>query len=144
MSSVLPSPETPFGERVARRLREEHVVWLTTTGADGTPLPNPVWFFWDDEQQSILIYSLTDAVRLAHLRRTSRVALNFDGNGNGGDIIVITGDARVSPSDPPADEHSAFIEKYRDYIARSFGSPADFAAKYSVALRVTPTKVRGH
>jgi hypothetical protein len=42
MSSVLPDPATPFGERVARRLREEAVIWLTTMGADGTPQPNPV------------------------------------------------------------------------------------------------------
>jgi PPOX class probable F420-dependent enzyme len=144
MTSVLPSPETPFGERVARRLREELIVWLTTTGADGTPQPNPVWYFWDVEHQSMLIYSLSDASRLEHLRRSPRVALNFDGNGQGGDIIVITGDARVSSDDPPADLHPAFSEKYQDFIARSFGTPAAFAAKYSVALRVTPTKVRGH
>jgi PPOX class probable F420-dependent enzyme len=144
MSSVLPSPETPFGERVARRLREERIVWLTTTGTDGTPQPNPVWYFWNEESQSMLIYSLADAARLAHLQHTPRVSLNFDGNGQGGDIIVLTGDARVSPTDPPADEHAGFTEKYRDYIARSFGTPAAFAAKYSVAVRVTPTKVRGH
>jgi PPOX class probable F420-dependent enzyme len=92
----------------------------------------------------MLIYSLTDATRLGHLRRTPRVALNFDGDGKGGDIIVITGDARVSLADPPADQHAAFCQKYQDYIARSFGTPSAFAAKYSVALRVTPTKVRGH
>jgi hypothetical protein len=41
---VLPDPETPFGEKVARRLRTEMVIWFTTVGADGTPQPNPVWF----------------------------------------------------------------------------------------------------
>ncbi len=40
-------PSTPFGARVAQRLREEHLIWLTTVGADGTPQPNPVWFLWD-------------------------------------------------------------------------------------------------
>ena len=47
MSSILPPPETPLGEHVARRLRDELIVWLTTVGADGTPHPNPVWFLWD-------------------------------------------------------------------------------------------------
>ncbi len=144
MDTVLPSPETPFGERVARRLRAEPVIWLTTTGSDGTPQPNPVWFYWDEESQSILIYSLADAARLRHIEQCPRVSLNFDGNGQGGDIIVLTGAARLSPEDPPADQHSAYCEKYRDFIARSFGTPENFAAKYSTALRVTPTRVRGH
>ncbi|MGO8951691.1 MAG: TIGR03667 family PPOX class F420-dependent oxidoreductase [Ktedonobacterales bacterium] len=144
MSAVLPSPETPFGERVARRLREERIVWLTTTSADGTPQPNPVWFFWDEQNQSILIYSLPDAARLAHIERNPRVSLNFDGNGQGGNIIVITGEARLAPAEPPADHHNDYTEKYRDLIAHEFGTPANFAAKYSVALRITPSKVRGH
>ncbi len=141
MTSVLPSPSTPFGERVARRLREERVIWLTTISADGTPQPNPVWFLWDGS--SILIYSLPNAARIANLKRSPRVALNFDGNGKGGDIIVLTGEVRISQDDPPADPLPAYVEKYRDFIARRFGTPEAFAAKYSVALRITPTKVRG-
>jgi PPOX class probable F420-dependent enzyme len=144
MDSVLPSPQTPFGERVARRLRDEPVIWLTTTSADCTPQPNPVWFYWDEESQSILIYSLADAARLGHIDRNPRVSLNFDGNGKGGDIIVLTGAARLSPEDPPADQHSAYTEKYRDFIARSFGTPEKFAAQYSAALRITPSRLRGH
>lgn len=142
MASILPPPSTPFGERVARRLREERLIWLTTVGADGTPQPNPVWFLWDGS--SFLIYSLPDAARLPHIRRNPRVALHLDGNGKGGDIIVVTGEARVSQDDPPADQLPPYVEKYQDFIARGFGTPAAFAAKYSVALRITPTKVRGH
>src|SRR5262245_25255265 len=121
MASVLPSPSTPFGERVERRLREEPVIWMTTVGADGTPQPNPVWFLWDGG--SVLVYSLPDAARLPHIRRNPRVALHFDGNGRGGDIVVLVGDARISQDDPPADHLPVYIEKYRDFIARSFGTP---------------------
>jgi hypothetical protein len=42
MDAVLPDPATPFGARVARRLRDETVIWLTAVAADGTPQPNPV------------------------------------------------------------------------------------------------------
>jgi hypothetical protein len=38
---------TEFGARVARRLREEQVVWLTTVTPAGAPLPRPVGFLWD-------------------------------------------------------------------------------------------------
>src|SRR5262249_17503323 len=91
--NVLPDPSTPYGERVRRHLREEIVVWLTTTAADGTPQPNPVWFLWDDE--SVLVYNRADAHRLVHVRTRSGVALHFDGNGTGGDIVVLTGRAEL-------------------------------------------------
>jgi PPOX class probable F420-dependent enzyme len=135
-------PSTPFGERVERRLRDEHLIWLTTVGADGTPQPNPVWFLWDGE--TIVVYSLPDAARILHIERNARVSLNLDGNGQGGDIIVITGEARISPEDPPADQNAAYVEKYKDFITRSFQTPANFAAKYSLPIRITSDKVRGH
>jgi PPOX class probable F420-dependent enzyme len=141
-ASIMPPPSTPFGERVARRLRDDHLIWLTTVGADGTPQPNPVWFLWDGE--TFLMYSLPDAARLAHIKRNHRVSLNLDGNGQGGDIIVIAGDALISPEDPPADQNATYSDKYKDFIARGFQTPANFAEQYSVPIRITPTKVRGH
>jgi PPOX class probable F420-dependent enzyme len=144
MPFQLPDPSTPFGQRVARRLREDRLIWLTTVDAKGTPQPAPVWFLWEETTSTILIYSLTDAKRLQHIQQNPRVALNFDGNGSGGDIIVITGQVHESPDAPPADQLPVYVEKYRDFIARSFGTPANFAAKYSVALRVHPTAIRGH
>jgi PPOX class probable F420-dependent enzyme len=142
LSNVLPSEATPFGERVARRLREARVVWLTTIGADGTPQPNPVWFLWDGSD--VLIYGLTDAARNAHIQRNPHVSLNFDGDGQGSDIIVITGEARIVRDAPPADQAPEYVAKYHDFIARSYGTPANFASQYTVPIRITPTKVRGH
>jgi PPOX class probable F420-dependent enzyme len=138
---ILPDPATPFGERVAQRLREELVIWLTTTGADGTPQPAPVWFLWEGER--FLIYTLANAKRLAHIERNPRVALNFDGDGTGGDIIVFTGVARQAPDMAPADQHPAYAEKYRGLIVEEFQTAEKFARGYPVALRITPTKVRG-
>jgi PPOX class probable F420-dependent enzyme len=140
----LPDPLTPFGERVARRLREERLIWFTTVDANGTPQPTPVWFLWDETNSTILIYSLAGAKRLEHLQHNPRVALNFDGNGKGGDIIVITGEAFVSTDDLPADRLPVFAEKYREFIARGFKTAEAFAAKYSVTLRIRPIAIRGH
>jgi PPOX class probable F420-dependent enzyme len=144
MAFQLPDPATPFGARVARRLREEHLIWMTTVDAKGTPQPTPVWFLWDDATSTMLIYSRPDAKRLAHLQRNPRVALNLDGNGTGGDIIVITGEARFSPDDPLANKVPAYVEKYRAYIARNNYDPDEFAAQYPVALRIHPAVLRGH
>lgn len=141
MTFALPDPTTDFGARVAARLRDERVIWLTTTGADGAPQPNPVWYLWDGD--SFLIYSLPDAARLRHVRRTPRVALHFDGNGRGGDIVIFIGTAREAPEEPPASGQPAYLERYRDRIDRFFGGPEAFAARYALPLRITPTKIRG-
>jgi len=144
MTFQLPDPATPFGERVARRIHNDLLIWLTTVDAKGTPQPTPVWFLWDDATSTFLIYSRAEAKRLTHLQQNSRVALNFDGNGKGGDIIVITGQAQISSDDPPAHQLPAYAEKYRELIARNFRTAENFAAMYPVTLRVHPIAVRGH
>ena len=135
-------PETEFGARVARRLRDEQIGWPTTVGPDGTPQPSPIWFLWDGE--SFLIYGRPSAPRLRNVERSPRVALNLDGDGLGGDIVVVTGEAWMAPDAPPADAHPAYLTKYRDGIAGIGMTPEGFARAYSVALRMTPTHLRGH
>ena len=123
------------------RLETEIVVWLTTVGEDGTPQPNPVWFLWDGDQ--ILTYNRPDAARVAHVRKRPRVALNFDGNGQGGKIAVITGDAEIIEGAAPADSNSAYVAKYRDQMSRIGHDPAGFGQAYPVAIQIKPTRVRG-
>jgi hypothetical protein len=45
-----------FGARVARRLREETIVWLTTVTPSGAPLPRPMGFLWDGGD-NVSVYS---------------------------------------------------------------------------------------
>jgi PPOX class probable F420-dependent enzyme len=142
MSSVLSDPAAPFGARVARRLREEMVIWLTAEAEDGTPQPNPVWFLWDGT--SFLIYCRRGAKRLEHVQHDPRVALHFNGDGQGEDIVVFTGAARIATGEPPADQNRAYVEKYRSSIEEVVGSLQDFVAQYSAPVRVTSDRVRGH
>jgi PPOX class probable F420-dependent enzyme len=146
MAFQLPDPATPFGERVARRLREESIIWLTTVDAKGAPQPAPIWFLWDQDTTTFLIYSLNEAKRHAHIQRNPVVALNFDGNGSGGDIIVLTGRAEIRSDEISADKVPAFVEKYHSFLHNpaSFSNPEAYAQRYSVAIRVQPTSIRGH
>jgi PPOX class probable F420-dependent enzyme len=141
MVSVLPDPSTSFGQRVAQRLREEPVAWFVTTGADGTPQPNPVWFLWDGA--SILIYTLNSARRLEHIRRNPHVAFHFNSDADGDDVVVITGEARITMGEPLADQNAAYVAKYADRIKSTFSENANWAQQYAVTVRITPTKVRG-
>lgn len=143
MTSVLPDLSTDFGARVARRLRAETVAWLTLVDGSGTPQPAPVWFLWDGD--SALIYSDHRAKRLAHLRANPRVALHLDGDGQGGDIVVLTGEIAEAPDAPPAADNPDYLAKYGGLITGGpWGTAEVFAETYSVALRFRPRHVRGY
>jgi PPOX class probable F420-dependent enzyme len=135
-------PDSDFGARAARRLRDEVVVWLTLVDGSGTPQPAPVWFLWDDS--SILVYSHGEAKRLAHLRANPRVALHFDGNGAGGDIVVLTGEAETAPDERPVHQNPAYLDKYGDLITSGWQTAENFASIYSVPVRIRPKRIRGH
>ncbi|MBE7551350.1 MAG: TIGR03667 family PPOX class F420-dependent oxidoreductase [Anaerolineales bacterium] len=133
---------TEFGRRAARRLEEERIIWLTTVDTEGMPQPRPVWFWWDG--QTFLIYSQPNTHKLHHIARNPQVALHFDGDGQGGNIIVFSGEARVAPELPPANQVPAYVQKYQPGFTRIRMSAKEFAESYSVALRVMPTSLRGH
>jgi PPOX class probable F420-dependent enzyme len=130
-----------LGIRVARRLESELIIWLTTVRLDGTPQPSPVWFLWAD--QTILIYSQQNKQKLRNIAQSPKVALNFNTDPQGGDVAVITGTARVDPQAPPSDQLRAYVEKYRQEIVDLGATPESFAQSYAVAVRVTPTGLRG-
>lgn len=133
---------TPFGARVAERLNADRLAWLTTVGTDGTPHPKPVWFLWDGE--TILIYSRPHTAKIAHIAANPRVSLNLDGDGKGGNIIVLTGHAAVDANALPANQNPIYLEKYTDGLKRIGMTPDGFTAAYSVPVRFTPEKLSGH
>jgi PPOX class probable F420-dependent enzyme len=133
---------TDFGKRVERRLREEEVIWLTTVRRDGTPQPTPVWFLWDGGE-TVLIYSRPNQQKERNIANNPHVSLNFDGNGHGGDIIVLTGTAALVTDAPPARDNATYVQKYDAAISRIGMDRDSFAQAYSQAIRVTLTALRG-
>ena len=109
----LPDAESDFGRRVRDRLRDEQVIWLTTTQADGTPQPNPVWFVWEDPD-SLIVYNRPDAKRLLHVQTRPRVSLHFNSDETGDDIAVFVGSAVRDDCQAPPHEHPVYREKYAD------------------------------
>jgi PPOX class probable F420-dependent enzyme len=132
---------TDFGTRVARRLESEIIIWLTTVRPNGIPEPSPVWFYWDGS--TILIYSQPGKTKLKDIAANPHVALNFNSDAQGGDIVVLTGEAHEDPSAPPSNMVEGYLSKYLEPIANIGMTPEFFAKGYSVPIRVTPTKLRG-
>jgi PPOX class probable F420-dependent enzyme len=131
---------TRTGTRVARRLRSETIVWLTTVRQDGMPQPSPVWFLWDGSE--FLIYSQPKKPKLRNIKRNKRVALHLNSDESGGEVAAFAGEARIDSRAPSAKDVPEYVEKYARGI-RSIGmDPDSFSKSYSVAIRVRPTTVR--
>jgi PPOX class probable F420-dependent enzyme len=132
-----------FGQRVQRRLREEQMIWLVTVRPDGTPQPTPVWFWWGGADE-IVIYSKPGQAKLRNLAANPAVALHLDGDGRGGDVIVLTGHAAVEPEGGVDGVESEYAAKYAAGIGRIGLTPDTMGQTYSARIRVHVTRVSGH
>jgi PPOX class probable F420-dependent enzyme len=146
MSEQLPAlaidQSTTLGARAARRLREETVVWMTTVGRTGAPAPNPVWFLWDGAS-TVTVFTGSGAARLRHLAANPELALNFDTDGGGGDVVVLSGTAAVPEDSPGPDAEPEYLTKYAAHIPAIGHTTRSFAQQYSVRIEVTLTRLRG-
>jgi PPOX class probable F420-dependent enzyme len=133
---------TDFGKRAATRLREETVIWLTTVRRDGTPQPVPVWFLWDGGE-TVLIYSRPSQQKERNIGRNPHVALHFDSDGRGGNIVVFIGEAAIVNDVPSVRDNAAYVQKYDAAISRIGMNRESFADAYAQAIRVTLTALRG-
>jgi PPOX class probable F420-dependent enzyme len=134
---------TVFGAQVARHLREDRLAWLTTVTPGGAPVPSPVWFWWDGSD-TVRLFSLPDTARTRNIEANPKVSLNFAGDGDGGDIVILSGRAALDPSGPAAHELAPYVAKYRWGFERLRVTPEQFARRYPVPIRIRLTKVRGH
>ncbi|MEN8041406.1 MAG: TIGR03667 family PPOX class F420-dependent oxidoreductase [Actinomycetota bacterium] len=132
-------PTDARGAEVIERLDNERIGWLTTVAPDGTPQTSPIWFLW--EPDSVLIYSLESA-RARNLANHSRVSLNLDGNGLGGDIVVIEGTATISDDTPSCVDNPDYLAKYKPVMDDYGWTPEWFAERYCVPVRIEITKYR--
>ncbi len=132
---------TDFGARVLRRLQDEEVLWLTVVDRTNAPRSLPIWFLWDGE--TILMYSQPNQFKLRSIEANPQVNLHLNSDTGGGDVVVLSGEARVAPDAPPAVDNPPYIEKYSRQIAGLGMTPASFSDSYSVPIIATPTRLWG-
>jgi PPOX class probable F420-dependent enzyme len=131
---------SPEGAWAAEHLAVDVVGWLTTVAADGRVQSSPIWFLWDGE--TILIYSQPDTPKLRNIAAHPQVSLNLNSDPYADHALVIEGIAAVDETAPPCDVHPAYAAKYRAPLAHGEMDPAQMARDFSVALRITPTRIR--
>ena len=122
------------------RLEKDMIGWLTTVTPDGQPQTFPIWFLWDAGE--ILIYSDRRAKRNLNIHVNPRVSLHLNDNGEGGDIVVVEGEARIDDGTPPVTDNAGYLAKYGAWISEYLTSAEEMATVYNVPLRVRPTRGR--
>ena len=134
---------TKFGRFARKHLKSEYFIWLTTIDSNNAPQPRPVWFIWEND--SILIFSQPKAHKIKHIQENPNVALHFNTTDTSGDkrVVILTGMATIDRESPPANKIRAYVRKYKSGISGLKSTPAQFSQEYSIAIRITPTKVRG-
>jgi PPOX class probable F420-dependent enzyme len=127
-----------------RRLRENLIAWFTSVRPSGQPDSVPVGFLVQDDD-SILVYSQPGKVKLRNIAVNPSVTITLDETASGSDVIRVEGTARHVADHPPAFLVEAFVEKYGEHIASAgFGTPERFAAMFSEAIVITPTRLHAY
>jgi len=133
---------TDLWKRVLQRSAADAIIWLTTTAADGTPQPNPVWFI--DDGDDLVIYSKPNQAKLTNIGRNPHISCHLQSDIYGDDVQILTGTARiVDPATISTETLDRYMAKYAEGIASLGSTPEKFAAAYSVGIRFTPGKLRG-
>jgi PPOX class probable F420-dependent enzyme len=71
------------------------------------------------------------------------VSLHFNSDPEANEVAVLVGRANVARTAPAANDHKEYLRKYRKGIAGLGMTPKAFGEDYSVAIVVTPTRLRG-
>lgn len=125
---------------VESRLQTNLMAWLTTVSPAGRPDSVPVWFLVRADG-TVLLYSQPGKVKLRNLAANPHVALGLDVTDIGRDVIRIEGTAVHAAGHPPADQVPEYVAKYTERIGAIFGTVERFAATFTEAIVITPTRL---
>jgi len=129
-----------YGKEALKKLETETVIWLTTVSPKGMPQPRPVWFIWQNDR--IVIYSMTSAKKVEHIRNNPNVALQFNMTSPEDAAFVFTGQAITIESPIPAINDEMYMQKYSQGIKDIDMTPESFNKEYNVRVEIIPTKFR--
>jgi PPOX class probable F420-dependent enzyme len=102
----------------------------------GAPAPNPVWFVPDGDD--LVIFSTPDARKVHSVEQRPTVTLHFNSDPDGGDVVVITGEAAIARGQRPS-ALSAYLDKYESSITGPLGMTVDeIDRSYNTEVRIRP------
>ncbi len=125
---------------IAERLRLEEFAYLTTVRPDNSPHTVPVCCIWDGK--TVLIFSPPNTVKIRNINQNPQVSLALDSFGQRNVPVVVEGIAAIV-DEPGVDfMMPANVKKYTALAERVGVTFENMAGIYTVALRITPTRIR--
>lgn len=134
----------PLQAKIIDRLEREEFAFLITVRPDGRPHAIPVCFLYEND--SILVFSKPNSVKVYNIRQNSHVCLALDSFGFEDYLsVVVEGKAELVNEPSNWLEYPPYDSKYMPLSKRLFGqdhSPKEFVEQFSQAIRITSLKVR--
>ena len=132
--------EAESGAWAREHLSNDVVGWLTTVAPDGRVQASPISFLWDG--RSILFYSKPNTPKLRNIAAHPAVSFNLNSDEYADHVLIVEGTAVVEPDCAPSDVHPTYAAKYHAPLAHWEMDEAQTAREFSVAVRITPTRIR--
>ena len=132
--------ESEAGAWAREHLVADVVGWLTTSAPDGRLQTSPISFLW--ERETILFYSQPKTPKLRNIAAHPQVSFNLNSDEFADHALIIEGLAAVEPDCQPSDVHPGYAAKYHAPLAHWEMDEAQTARDFSVAVRITPTRIR--
>jgi PPOX class probable F420-dependent enzyme len=134
--------ESEDGAWAREHLAQDIVGWLVTVAPDGRVQASAISFLWDGA--TIRFYSKPGTPKLRNIAAHPQVSFSLNSDPYADHILVIEGVASVEPDCLPSDVHPTYAAKYHSPLEHWGLDEAQTARDFSVAVRITPTRIRAY
>ena len=125
---------------VAEALDLAQIGFLTAVNPKGQPQTTPVWFLRAEDD--LIVYNQPASPRLTSIAANDRVAFTLRADRKAIGLLTIEGTAAIDTTLVPADQVPSYIAKYEKQIEGLGWTHAEFAAGYSVGIRIKVNRMR--
>lgn len=124
--------------------------WPVTIAPDGRVQSSAISFLWEGAREgaseggTILFYSKPNTPKLRNVAAHPQVSFNLNSDEYADHVLIIEGTAATEPDCAPSDVHPAYAAKYHGPLEHWEMDEAETAREFSVAVRISPTRIRAH
>ena len=138
---MLLDPNIPRHVRAAERLRDNIITWLGTVRPDGRPHIVAVWYLWNPDDDTILIFSKPDQ-KIRNLQQNPNVVLGLDDTDTGEFVISVEGTATLLPREQVNSTLPAYAQKYTPKLNAMRWTPESMSQEYTEPILIKVTRYR--